>query len=156
MAPKARIEIILIRPNGHKSEVKTRGPLTSDAITMTESLINFLAFGYQPHRIRYQIGDIVEVRSGHHLRHVRVELRSDNIGDVDAESAEPGFQGKLVWEPDEPWKPGDEAWGYDRNVTRINPSPPPGGYPYSELVQGRTIGPAEIASILSEQEISKS
>jgi hypothetical protein len=149
MPTKARIEIKLVRPNGHRSEVKTKNPPTPEAIAMTESFINYLSFGRWTHKMTYQASDIVEVRSGHHLRHVRVELRSDNIGDVDAESAEPGFQGTIVWEPVEAWAPGDSAWGYDRNITRINPTPPPGGYPHEELVRGRTIGPAEVAASLA-------
>lgn len=52
MPTKARIEIKLVRPDGHRSEVKTRTPPTLEATALTEILINLLSFGHLPATIR--------------------------------------------------------------------------------------------------------
>jgi hypothetical protein len=68
--------------------------------------------------VNYKKGDVVEYSVGPgHLRHVRVAMKRKNI-----KNGEPGFQGEIVWDPVEAWSPGDQAWGYDCKITRVNPS----------------------------------
>jgi hypothetical protein len=68
----------------------------------------------------YAKGDIVEYNAFGHLRHVHVETRRKNI-----KNGEPGFQGEIIWDVVETWTPGDQAWGYDRDITRVNPTERP-------------------------------
>ena len=69
----------------------------------------------------YKVGDVIEYRvTGGHLRHVLVEHKRKNI-----KNGCPGFQGEIVWDAKEPWRPGDKAWGYEDRITRVNPPTQP-------------------------------